>query len=143
MKKPKLRSMDSFAREDVLSIGICNGCQLFMELNLINPEHSQTGKMLHNESHKHESVFTSVEILNNHSVMMNNLNGAKLGIWASHGEGKFYLPEPESAYHIVGKYGYDAYPANPNGSDYNTAMLASADGRHLVAMPHLERSTFP
>ncbi|MEL6251986.1 MAG: phosphoribosylformylglycinamidine synthase [Bacteroidota bacterium] len=132
-----------FAREDVLSIGICNGCQLFMELNLINPEHAKTGAMLHNASAKHESAFTSVEILPNQSIMMQNLAGSRLGIWVSHGEGKFYLPEMEEAYHIVAKYGYEAYPANPNGSDYNTAMLASADGRHLVTMPHLERSTFP
>lgn len=132
-----------FAREDVLSIGICNGCQLFMELNLINPEHRQQGFMHHNDSGKHESVFTSVDILENHSIMMKNLVGARLGIWVSHGEGKFYLPESESAYHIIAKYGYEGYPANPNGSDYNTAMLASADGRHLVTMPHLERSAFP
>lgn len=132
-----------FFREDVLSIGICNGCQLFMELNLINPEHSQQGFLHHNDSGKHESAFTSVEILPNQSIMMKNLAGARLGIWVSHGEGKFYLPEPESAYHIVAKYGYEAYPANPNGSAFNTAMLASANGRHLVTMPHLERSTFP
>lgn len=137
-------ALDSFfAREDVLSIGICNGCQLFMELNLINPEHAKAGAMLHNDSGKHESAFTSVEILPNHSIMMQNLAGSRLGIWISHGEGKFYLPAGEDAYHIVGKYGYGAYPANPNGSDFNTAMLASADGRHLVSMPHLERSTFP
>jgi len=132
-----------FAREDVLSIGICNGCQLFMELNLINPGHSQQGFMHHNASGKHESAFTSVEIQPNHSVMMKDFAGSRLGIWISHGEGKFFLPEPESAYHIVAKYGYEAYPANPNGSAFNTAMLASADGRHLVTMPHLERSTFP
>ncbi|RMG26379.1 MAG: phosphoribosylformylglycinamidine synthase, partial [Bacteroidetes bacterium] len=132
-----------FARQDVLSIGICNGCQLFMELNLIHPEHPRQGLMRHNDSGKHESAFTSVEILPNHSVMMAPLAGARLGIWISHGEGKFYLPEPEATYHIVAKYGYESYPANPNGSAYNTAMLASADGRHLVTMPHLERSTFP
>jgi len=132
-----------FAREDVLSIGICNGCQLFMELNLINPGHIQKGAMLHNNSAKHESAFTSVEIQPNHAIMTQNLAGSRLGIWISHGEGKFHLPENEDAYHIVAKYGYKSYPANPNGSDFNTAMLASANGRHLVTMPHLERSTFP
>ncbi|MEM7375082.1 MAG: phosphoribosylformylglycinamidine synthase [Bacteroidota bacterium] len=132
-----------FAREDVLSIGICNGCQLFMELNLINPEHDRQGLLHYNDSGKHESAFTSVDILPNQTVMMKNLAGARLGIWVSHGEGKFFLPEPESAYHIVAKYGYEGYPSNPNGSAYNAAMLGSADGRHLVTMPHLERSTFP
>jgi len=40
----------------------------------------------------------------------------------------------------VAKYGYESYPANPNGSDYNTAMIVSDDGRHLATMPHIERS---
>ncbi len=132
-----------FAREDVLSIGICNGCQLFIELGLINPEHDTKPRMLHNESGKHECQFTSVEILENHSVMLSSLAGSKLGVWISHGEGKFQLPEDEGAYHIVAKYGYPDYPANPNGSDYNTAFLANDDGRHLVLMPHIERSIFP
>ena len=58
------------------------------------------------------------------------------------GEGKFNLPLTEDQYNIVAKYGYDAYPSNPNGSDYNTAMLCDKTGRHLVTMPHIERSTF-
>jgi len=131
-----------FSRDDTLSIGICNGCQLFLELDLINPEHDQLSKMTYNDSHKHESSFTSVTINDNHSVMLSNLAGSTLGVWISHGEGKFNLPMPESAYHIVGKYGYDAYPANPNGSDYNVAMVASPDGRHLATMPHIERSFY-
>jgi phosphoribosylformylglycinamidine synthase len=124
-------------------VGICNGCQLFVELNLINPDHPEPARMLHNDSHKHESGFTSVVIQENNSVMLSNLAGATLGVWISHGEGKFHLPIDEDEYHIVGKYGYEGYPANPNGSAYNTAMMASSDGRHLVTMPHIERSIFP
>ncbi|QXP57839.1 phosphoribosylformylglycinamidine synthase [Cellulophaga sp. HaHa_2_95] len=132
-----------FARPDTLSVGICNGCQLFMELDLINPEHHTHGRMAHNDSHKHESNFTSVEIQKNNSVMLSSLEGLKLGVWISHGEGKFNLPLSESDYTIVAKYGYEGYPANPNGSDFNTAMLCDKTGRHLVTMPHIERSTFP
>lgn len=132
-----------YAREDVLSVGICNGCQLFVELGLINPQHRQKEHLDYNESGKHESGFTSVEILENHSVMLSSLSGSQLGVWISHGEGKFDLPLAEDQYHIVAKYGYEGYPANPNGSDYNTAMMASPDGRHLVLMPHIERSIFP
>ena len=131
-----------FARPDTLSVGICNGCQLFMELELIYPDHDIKPKMHHNESHKHESGFTSVNISANNSVMLSTLEGTQLGVWISHGEGKFWLPKDESSYHIVAKYGYETYPVNPNGSDYNTAMMCSADGRHLVMMPHIERSIF-
>ncbi|MBC8753893.1 phosphoribosylformylglycinamidine synthase [Kordia sp. YSTF-M3] len=131
-----------FKREDTLSVGICNGCQLFMELEVINPEHETHGKMTYNDSQKHESAFTSVKIQENNSVMLSSLAGTTLGVWISHGEGKFDLPLAEKDYSIVAKYGYEAYPSNPNGSDFNTAMLCDATGRHLVTMPHIERSTF-
>jgi phosphoribosylformylglycinamidine synthase len=131
-----------FKREDTLSVGICNGCQLFMELEEINPEHEIHGKMTYNDSHKHESSFTSVRIQKNNSVMLSSLEGSTLGVWISHGEGKFKLPLREDNYNIVAKYGYSEYPSNPNGSDFNTAMLCDKTGRHLVTMPHIERSTF-
>jgi phosphoribosylformylglycinamidine synthase len=112
-----------------------------MELEVINPEHEVHGKMLHNESHKHESIFTSVTVQENKSVMLSHWQEA-LWEWVSHGEGKFNLPMGEDKYNIVAKYGYEGYPANPNGSDFNTAMLCDSTGRHLVMMPHIERSTF-
>ena len=142
-EKANIALKNFFKREDTLSVGICNGCQLFMELELINPEHKVHGKMIHNDSQKHESIFTSVKVQENNSVMLKTLAGATLGVWVSHGEGKFNLPEAESHYTIVAKYAYEGYPANPNGSDYNTAMMCDKTGRHLVMMPHIERSTFP
>ena len=141
-EKAKTALANFFKREDTLSVGICNGCQLFMELEVINPEHEVHGKMKHNTSRKHESGFTSVTIQDNNSVMLSTLAGATLGVWISHGEGRFNLPLPEENYNIVSKYAYTDYPANPNGSDYNTAMLCDKTGRHLVMMPHIERSTF-
>ncbi len=141
-EKAKTALENFFKREDTLSIGICNGCQLFIELGLINPEDDTKPKMLHNDSQKHESAFTSVTIEENNSVMLSSLAGSTLGVWISHGEGKFNLPLEENHYNIVAKYGYESYPSNPNGSDYNTAMLTDATGRHLVMMPHIERSIF-
>ena len=132
-----------YAREDTLSLGVCNGCQLMMELNLIAPEDEKRIRMLHNDSHKFESRFLGLTIPTNRSVMFGSLSGSKLGIWVAHGEGKFSLPYPEEHYNIVAKYSYDEYPGNPNGSDYSAAAVASADGRHLAIMPHLERAIFP
>lgn len=142
-EKANIALNNFFKRDDTLSVGICNGCQLFMELELINPEHPIHGKMHHNTSQKHESSFTSVKIQKNNSVMLSSLEGTTLGVWISHGEGKFNLPQAENLYQIVAKYGYESYPANPNGSDFNTAMMCDITGRHLVTMPHIERSTFP
>ncbi|MBO6006230.1 MAG: phosphoribosylformylglycinamidine synthase subunit PurQ, partial [Paludibacteraceae bacterium] len=132
-----------YARKDTLSLGICNGCQLMVELDLLNPEHEKKTKMLHNNSHKFESSFLGLTIPENNSVMFKTLSGSSLGVWVAHGEGKFHLPMGESAYNIVAKYTYKDYPANPNGSDFSVAGICSNDGRHLAMMPHLERAIFP
>lgn len=143
---PKAKqALDNFyARPDTLSLGVCNGCQLMVELGLVGSEDpSQKAKMLHNASHKFESSFVSVSIPENNTVMLSSLAGQDLGVWVAHGEGKFFLPKAESEYHIGMKYSYAAYPGNPNGSDYAVAGIASQDGRHLAIMPHIERSLKP
>ena len=135
-----------YAREDTLSLGICNGCQLMVELGLVGAngnDNADAVRMLHNDSRKFESAFLSLQIPENNSVMFGSLGGQKLGLWVAHGEGKFHLPKAENEYNIIAKYNYPDYPANPNGSDYNVAGICSADGRHLAMMPHLERAIFP
>ncbi|KYG72134.1 phosphoribosylformylglycinamidine synthase [Roseivirga ehrenbergii] len=142
-EKAKAALDNFYAREDTISLGICNGCQLMGELGLLYPEHKTHPKLKHNIAGKFESGFVNVTIPENDSVMLGSLSGARLGIWVAHGEGRFALPEKESAYNVIAKYSYEAYPASPNGSDYHVAGLASKDGRHLAIMPHFERSIFP
>lgn len=138
------RALEKFyAREDTLSIGICNGCQLMIELDLIAPTHKEKPRMLHNDTHRFESAFLGVGIEPSNSVMFGDMAGSRLGIWIAHGEGKFSLPRPLSEYNVVMKYAADHYPANPNGSDHAVAGIASADGRHVAIMPHLERALYP
>ena len=140
--KAKKAIENFFHRSDTLSLGVCNGCQLFIELGLLTPNYKKQPKMLHNASGKFECIFTAINIQKSKAVMLEGLEGSTLGIWAAHGEGKFSFPETEDNYQIPAKYLYSDYPSNPNGSDFNAAMLASDDGRHLVMMPHLERSIF-
>lgn len=138
------KALDNFyTRPDTLSLGVCNGCQLMAELDLIYPRHTKKVKLLHNKSGKFESGFLGVKIPVNDSVMLENMAGMELGIWVAHGEGRFSLPYPEEKYNVVLRYSKSTYPANPNGSDYDAAGLCSDDGRHLVMMPHLERAFFP
>jgi len=132
-----------YKRHDTLSLGVCNGCQLMAELGLIYPDHKKMPKLQHNKSLKFESGFVGVTILQNNSVMLGDMSGMELGIWVAHGEGRFSLPYPENRYSIPLKFSIQTYPANPNGSDHNVAGLCSEDGRHLIMMPHLERSYFP
>jgi len=137
------QALDNFyAREDTLSLGVCNGCQLMMELDLIYPEQKDHPKMQHNAGGKFECSFLNVDIEENTTVLLGSLAGSRLGIWMAHGEGKFDLPN-ETDYSIPVKYSYDEFPGNPNGSSFAAAALSSKDGRHLAIMPHLERSLFP
>ncbi len=160
---PKAKeALDKFyAREDTLSLGVCNGCQLMIELGLVNKSldtsagesildskrlsqyRKETAQMLHNDSHKFESTFVALTIPENDSVMFGSLSGYKIGTWVAHGEGKFRLPQAESEYNVVAKFSYSGYPGNPNGSDYDVAAICSGDGRHLAIMPHPERTIFP
>jgi phosphoribosylformylglycinamidine synthase len=138
------QALDNFyKRNDTLSLGVCNGCQLMVELDLINPDHDKKTRMLHNASHKFESAFLNVDVLENNAVMLRSLAANRLGIWVAHGEGRFSFPYPEDSYYIPVKYSYPEYPGNPNSSDFSAAAICSADGRHLAIMPHLERALFP
>ncbi len=132
-----------YGRTDTLSLGVCNGCQLMIELGLVVGNAKNKPFMTFNDSSKFESSFINVDIPENSSIMLSKLAGTRLGIWVAHGEGKMNLPLPEEEYNIPMKYSYSKYPGNPNGSDYDAAALCSADGRHLVMMPHLERAIYP
>lgn len=142
-EKARIALEKFYKRDDTLSLGVCNGCQLMVELDLVYPGHKQLPRMLINESGKFESAFLNVDIRENHSVMLASLEGYRLGIWVAHGEGKFSLPEDEKNYHIPVKFTNREYPGNPNGSDYSVAAICSDDGRHMAMMPHLERAFLP
>jgi phosphoribosylformylglycinamidine synthase len=142
-EKARIALKNFYDRDDTLSLGVCNGCQLMAELGLIVPDHEEMPRLEHNSSHKFESNFLGVKIQSNKSVMLSGLAGMELGIWVAHGEGRFVFPYPEEAYNVVMKYSSSLYPANPNGSMYDVAGICSADGRHLAMMPHLERAYFP
>ena len=142
-EKAKTALENFYARPDTLSLGVCNGCQLMMELGLLFPEMASHPKMHHNASGKFESAFINVNIPKNNSVMFETLSDSRLGVWLAHGEGKFVLPGDVSQYNIIAKYSHEQYPGNPNGSEHAAAAVCSNDGRHLAIMPHLERSLYP
>ncbi len=136
-------SLESFyQRSDTMSLGVCNGCQLMVAMNLLGKDFSTT-EMEHNASGKFESSFLSVKIPKSNAIMLKSLTGSELGIWIAHGEGKFTLPKNVSSDNIALQYSYSEYPGNPNGSDLDCAGIVSSDGRHLAMMPHLERSIYP
>ncbi|HRI79461.1 MAG TPA: phosphoribosylformylglycinamidine synthase, partial [Cyclobacteriaceae bacterium] len=114
---PKAKAaLDNFyKREDTLSLGVCNGCQLMMELGLVyrdkatlekfsNAGWKDHPKMSHNGSGKFESTFLNITIPKNNSVMLGSYAGSRLGVWLAHGEGKFKLPADLSIYQVAATY---------------------------------------
>ncbi len=139
-----------YNRPDTLSLGVCNGCQLMIELDLLGAGIAKDGttpkvQMCHNLSGKFESTFLTLKVPTNDTVMFKSLSGMSAGIWVAHGEGRFHFADGIKAtgLKVAAKYAYSEYPGNPNGSEGDVAALASADGRHLAIMPHLERAIFP
>ena len=143
------------ARKDTFSLGVCNGCQLMALLGWIPsnddlPE-AQQPRLLHNDSGKFESRFSSVTIQPSPAVLFKGMEGSSLGVWVAHGEGRFFFPDKSVKDNVFDKnlapvrYVNDsneiteAYPFNPNGSPEGIAALCSEDGRHLAMMPHPER----
>lgn len=142
-EKAKQSLTNFYKRNDTLSLGVCNGCQLMMELGIVYPEWKDHPRMNHNGSEKFESTFVNVTIPQNNSVLLSSMAGSRLGIWVAHGEGRFVLPQDKSMFQVAAEFSYAEYPGNPNDSDFAAAALCSGDGRHLAIMPHLERSLFP
>jgi phosphoribosylformylglycinamidine synthase len=119
--KAKQSLANFYNRKDTLSLGVCNGCQLMMELGLVYPEWKDHPRMNHNGSEKFESTFVNVTIPSNNSVLLSSMAGARLGVWVAHGEGKFKLPADKSLFQVAAKFSYGEYPGNPNDSDYDVA----------------------
>lgn len=152
--KLKQEFSNFFARENSLTLGVCNGCQMLSHLGEIIPGSEGWGTFTHNESGRFEARFTMVEIPKTNSVLLQNLQGEKLPIVVSHAEGKIdfgtgaaaskaknLLSKNKVALQYVDNYGEVSmrYPFNPNGSEAGIAGITNESGRVTLFMPHPER----
>jgi phosphoribosylformylglycinamidine synthase len=146
---------DVFAqRPDTFTLGVCNGCQLEALLGWVpwrGIADEIQPRFIHNASDRFECRYSAVRILESPSVMLRGMEGATLGVWLAHGEGRAFFPEAGILERVEAeglapvRFVDDAggvterYPFNPNGSANGIAALCSPDGRHLAIMPHPER----
>uniref|UniRef100_A0A1I7ZC34 Glutamine amidotransferase type-1 domain-containing protein n=1 Tax=Steinernema glaseri TaxID=37863 RepID=A0A1I7ZC34_9BILA len=141
------------SRPDTFSFGVCNGCQLMGLLGWIGAKNEEPQVFLdENACGRFQSGFATVRIEKNPAVMLQGMEGALLGVWTQHGEGRFtyrtptFLEELKKDNLICVRFTDGSgepsmlYPENPNGSEYSVAGLCSEDGRHLAMMPHPDRS---
>ncbi|XP_058678990.1 phosphoribosylformylglycinamidine synthase [Ammospiza caudacuta] len=145
------------ARPDTFSLGVCNGCQLMALLGWVGTDAASPGPsaavaLERNVSGRFESRFVTVRVEPGPALMLRGMEGARLGVWVAHGEGRFQFRPPSALDRCVrsglaalryvddGGAPTERYPLNPNGSGRGVAALTSPCGRHLAAMPHPERS---
>uniref|UniRef100_I3J3D9 Phosphoribosylformylglycinamidine synthase n=1 Tax=Oreochromis niloticus TaxID=8128 RepID=I3J3D9_ORENI len=143
-------------REDTVSLGVCNGCQLLALLGWVGESEEGVESevvLSHNKSGRFESRFVSVGIQDSPSIWLRGMEGSALGVWVAHGEGLVQFRSSRAQDLIISGglaplrylddqgHPTEEYPLNPNGSPQGIAGLCSRDGRHLAMMPHPERCT--
>ncbi len=140
-----------FKREDTFSLGVCNGCQMLSNLRELIPGAEYWPRFVRNESERFEARFSLVEVQKSDSVFFNGMEGSRMPIAVSHGEGRVEVRNNEHlnaiensgtvALRYVDNNGNQTqqYPNNPNGSPNAITGLTTTDGRVTIMMPHPER----
>ena len=140
-----------FQRDDSLSLGVCNGCQMMSNLRELIPGTELWPHFVRNVSEQFEARFSQVEIIKSASIFLQGMEGSRLPIAVAHGEGRAEFASANGAQQaldagVVGlryvdNYGNatENYPANPNGSPLGVTGLSNSDGRFSIMMPHPER----
>ncbi|TCN79062.1 phosphoribosylformylglycinamidine synthase [Vibrio crassostreae] len=140
-----------FKREDTFSLGVCNGCQMLSNLRDLIPGAEYWPRFVRNESERFEARFSLVEVQKSDSVFFNGMEGSRMPIAVSHGEGRVEVRDNDHlnaiensgtvALRYVDNNGNQTqqYPNNPNGSPNAITGLTTTDGRVTIMMPHPER----
>lgn len=140
-----------FLDENNFALGICNGCQMLSHLKEIIPGSGHWPTFVKNQSEQFEARLVMVEIMDSPSIFFQGMQGSKLPVVVSHGEGYALWSEPENqsfceSNHLVAMRYIDPigaattrYPYNPNGSPGGITALTNLDGRVTILMPHPER----
>ena len=136
-----------FNRTNTFALGVCNGCQMFAELSQIIPGAQHWPRFTTNQSERFEARLSLVEVQNSPSIFLQDMQGLRLPIVVSHGEGyaNFQLQGSErdvtACLRFVDVNGSptEIYPFNPNGSSAGLTGVTTPDGRFTALMPHPER----
>ncbi len=141
---PVMASVERFAAEGKLVIGICNGFQILCESGLL------PGILRQNNHLQYRCQWTYLKVEHTNSFFTSRCQpGQILKIPISHYEGCYYiddagLSELEENRHIIFRYSTPAgeitTEANPNGATHNIAGIINQRGNVLGMMPHPERA---
>lgn len=148
--------IQAFVSRDTLTIGVCNGCQVAVNLGLITAPGQSVGErsvaLLNNSSLRYQCRWVDLKVSGSASPWLKGLD--RLHVPVAHGEGNFQLDDDaKRAFHAAGMVALryvnadgtpagGVFPANPNGSYDDIAGVTDHTGRILALMPHPERAIF-
>jgi phosphoribosylformylglycinamidine synthase len=140
-----------FERDNTLTLGVCNGCQMLSHLHELIPGAQHWPQFKRNVSEQFEARFVMVEVQPSPSLFFSGMQGSQIPVVVSHGEGQAVFANQKSlmsaqqanivALTYIDHYGKptQSYPLNPNGSPNGITAVTSLDGRATIMMPHPER----
>lgn len=144
---PVMTSIEHFASQGKLVIGICNGFQVLCEAGLL------PGALLRSDHLQYRCQWVQLKVENSSPPFTSQCQQEQvLKIPISHYEGRYYaddvtLAELEANKGVVFRYststGDITDAANPNGSLHNIAGIINKEGNVLGMMPHPERACEP
>ena len=141
-----------FARDDTLTLGVCNGCQMLAHLRDLIPGAGAWPRFVRNRSEQFEARLVMTRIADSPSLFLAGMEGSELPTVVAHGEGRAVfdgdsLERATRGRLVCLQYAAsdgapaERYPANPNGSETAVAGVTTPDGRVTIMMPHPERTT--
>lgn len=148
------KEIEKFLHGNGLVIGICNGCQVLVNLGLIPAIRGRYGErevaLLHNDSARYTVRWVDLKIEND-SPWLTGID--TLSVPIAHGEGKLYASEKTlhtlkrnkliALRYVKGDMcTHQNLPANPTGTLDDIAGITDKTGRIFGIMPHPERAMF-
>ena len=148
------QEIEAFVNRDTLTIGICNGFQIIVNLGLLPALEYKYGErqvaLLHYVQARYIDRWFDLTVTNN-SPWLKNMKTFSTAI--SHGEGRFFA-QPEVlkkmkqknqvalTYYKGAICEFTGLPANPTGTLEDIAGITNENGTILGLMPHPERGMF-
>lgn len=146
--------LQEFIARDTLTIGLCNGCQVMVNLGIVPAIDlwRRDLAVMPNASGRYQCRWVDLKVPDTNCVWLKGIE--KLHIPVAHGEGNFYatdelLDELEAKNLIAAQYvdqqgelANGAFPTNPNGAARDIAAVIDPTGRVMAMMPHPERGMF-
>ena len=138
---PIMEAVTSYAKSGGYVLGICNGFQMLLEMNLL------PGAMKRNSNVHFISKYHHLKVESNDNQFLRHLKvGQIVNIPIAHGEGNYFIDEDglqelKSNNQIILTY-CDASGStlNPNGSVGNIAGICNINKNVFGLMPHPERA---